>query len=107
GTTAGSRNVISGNAAEGVRIFASASNLIQGNFIGTDVTGTAAVPNVGDGVGLNVGASSNTIGGSAAGAVNVISGNLDSGVVMQGSTTTGNSVDGNLIGTDATGSQPL
>ena len=45
GTAAGARNLISGNRAEGVRLEWSNGSVIQGNFIGTDVTGTAKVGN--------------------------------------------------------------
>ena len=68
GTTAGARNVISGNDRDGVRILAGATgNLVQGNFIGTDVTGTAALANSFNGVRISFGASNNTIGGTAPG----------------------------------------
>lgn len=92
GTTAAERNVISGNGVTGVQIH-SAGNLVQGNFIGTDRTGTIDLGNVAKGVVLEVsGPSNNVVRG------NVVSGNGD-GVFMRGD---GNSVQGNLIGTDAT-----
>ena len=50
---------------------------IYGNFLGTDPTGTQAVPN-NDGVQIDGGAANNTIGGTTAGAGNVISANGDS-----------------------------
>ena len=78
GTVAGARNVISGNNPAGV-FFNGAStsgNLVEGNYIGTDITGTNAVPNTLAGVYLPFGASGNIIGGTVAGARNVISGNL-------------------------------
>ena len=78
GTTADARNIISGNGsnagqpgnqADGVGLFGtSTNNLIQGNFIGTDITGTAIVANTGSGVGVFNAASATTIGGAVPGA---------------------------------------
>ncbi len=79
---------------------------MAGNDIGTDFTGEAAVPDA-LGVEIDSGASANTIGGTAAGLGNVISGNLADGVQLNGATTTGNLVAGNQIGTDSTGELPL
>ena len=108
GTLPGARNIISGNADEGLNIFGSdaTGNQVQGNFIGTDVTGTVALPNVDDGV-LIDGAPGNTIGGAVAGARNVVSGNGDDGVELVGAAATSNLVQGNYIGTDVTGMLPL
>src|SRR5262249_12427409 len=76
----------------------SSNNGIEGNFLGTDVSGTEARPNF-FGV-LVVEGSANRIGGPTAAARDVISGNLSSAVVfLEG---TGNVVQGNLIGTDLT-----
>ena len=82
GTTAAARNIISGNAQDGILITYGDQNLVEGNFIGTNASGTR-LPNGGDGVGLtgagnNTGG--NTIGGTTAGASNVISGNTGSGI---------------------------
>ena len=79
------------------------NNSILGNFIGTDVTGTRALGNYGSGI--TIGGEHNTVGGQAAGARNVISGNVGGGVFLGlGSS---NTVQGNLIGTTATGTQDL
>ena len=83
-----------------------ASNVIAGNKIGTDVSGTLAVPNSGDGVLIND-SGSNTIGGSTSGAGNLISGNSSFGVVIEGQNAYVNVVAGNLIGTDASGTVAL
>ena len=104
GTATGARNVISGNSV-GVLLFGegASSNVIEGNYIGTNAAGTAALGNGYYGVSISDGAS-NTIGGTATGAGNVISGNGSAGVVLGSS---GNLVQGNYIGTDATGTAAL
>ena len=88
------------NRFSGDGIFLTASgNIIEGNFIGTNVVGTLDLGNAEDGVDIR--ASNNTVGGLAAGARNVISGNGARGVVIQ--VGSGSLVLGNLIGTDASG----
>lgn len=77
--------------------------LVQGNFVGTDNTGTAALANAGDGVNVSF-ANGATIGGTAKGARNVISGNSGAGIALTGSD---NLVQNNLIGTDVTGTVPI
>ncbi|MCI0465097.1 MAG: PKD domain-containing protein, partial [Gemmataceae bacterium] len=108
GTAAGTRNVISGNGLDGVVITASTGNLVQGNFIGTNAAGTAALGNNGFGIsistaninGVLIDALNNTVGGTTLGAGNVIAGNRDGGVEItsSGSGGTGNQVLGNVIG---------
>ncbi|MBM4001355.1 MAG: hypothetical protein FJ297_17780 [Planctomycetes bacterium] len=102
GTTVAERNVIAGNATHGVEIFGD-SNVVQGNFIGTDITGTTAVSNGSNGV--YIASDDNRIGGIEGGAGNVISGNGFSGVRFDAGSY--NDVFGNLIGTDATGTQAI
>lgn len=96
------RNVISGNGFCGVRIQSGAhDNVVQGNFIGTDVTGTHALPNGGIGVFVHATAGGNNIvGGEFPSARNVISGNGFDGIVFSGSS---NLAQGNFVGTDVTG----
>jgi len=108
GTTTAARNVISGNGGSGVFIvgLSSTGNLVQGNYIGTDISGSAAMANAGDGVTV-ITAPLNTIGGASVGAGNLISGNSQGGVGLKGVGTDGNLVQGNIIGTDATGSLAL
>jgi titin len=108
GTTAAARNVISGNVQNGVHLLNSGTTgtLVQGNFIGTDINGTADLGNVGDGV-LVQSSASNTIGGTAVGSTNVISGNNRFGIEITDATSTGNLVQGNLIGTKANGTEAL
>ena len=108
GTLFGARNVISGNAREGVEIAGSSAggNDVLGNFIGTNASGTAALGNGEDGVAIT-NAFENTIGGTADAARNVISGNEISGVSIILDSATGNKVEGNFIGTNASGTQDL
>ena len=107
GTTAAQRNIISGNTYGGMRLESGSSgNVIEGNYIGVDVTGTATRANSLDGI-LITGAPNNTIGGVAAGAGNVISGNTGPGVDITGAASTGNVVAGNYIGTNAAGTAAL
>ncbi len=119
GTAAGDGNTISGNGfipgigvnpnGDGVIISdtGTTNNLVEGNEIGvgnsSNVPGIAGVGNGADGVYIGGGATDNTIGGAASGAGNVISGNLNYGVDIESSGTTGNMVLGNFIGTNEGG----
>jgi hypothetical protein len=109
GTATGAGNLISGNAGDGVNLYGSGTsgNLVQGNYIGTDVTGQTALGNGVDGLFVAAGATNNTVGGTAAGARNVIAANHANGVAITDIGTTANLVQGNYIGTDASGSQAL
>jgi parallel beta-helix repeat protein len=104
GVTSADRNLISGNGSRGVYIegVASSGNVVCGNYIGLDVTGTLDRGNSGSGVKI-VGAPNNTIGGATAATRNVISGNSGRGVHIDSSGAMGNAVTGNYIGTDLTG----
>jgi titin len=106
GSSAVARNIISGNGGSGVYLNGAGAtgNLVQGNYVGTDVSGSLALPNVGDGVTLS-GASGNTIGGATTGAGNVISGNNQGGVSLTGAPN--NLVQGNVIGADTSGKLAL
>ena len=95
GTTPASRNVVSGNGSYGIRLANGTGLVVRGNFIGTDVTGLAALGN--HQYGILAEAAGVTIGGSAAGSGNVIGGNATSGVSVNG---TGAVVQGNFVGTD-------
>ena len=112
GSTASERNLISGNIFQGVRItdVSTTGNVVQGNYIGTNVNGTADLGNgestISQGVFL-INATGNIIGGGAAGAGNLISGNGGAGIRIFGSSATGNVVYGNRIGTDASGTVQL
>jgi hypothetical protein len=107
GTTPGRRNLISGNqtgvqfAFEGTE-----GNIIAGNYIGTDVTGTSALGNWW-GVRIEVGATGTIVGSSSPEARNLISGNTEHGVLISDAGTAHNAIIGNWIGTDATGTRAL
>jgi hypothetical protein len=109
GVTAAARNVISGNSYNGVGILtvADAGNIISGNYIGTDESGTLAISNTLAGVFVE--GCSNVIGGVTAGSGNVISGNNQQGIFLSGTNgdVIGNVIEGNLIGLDVTGTHPL
>ncbi|MGB3903987.1 MAG: right-handed parallel beta-helix repeat-containing protein [Anaerolineae bacterium] len=109
GDTAGQRNLISGNGGHGVRIVGSGTmtNTISGNYIGTDVSGTQDLGNSGHGVGIVSSASRNVVGGGTSGERNIISGNDWYGVQISGSGTMTNTISGNCIGTDVSGTQDL
>jgi titin len=115
GTQMGAGNVLSGNYRDGVRIDNVNGNVVQGNYIGTTAAGTGRLPNLGNGVTIELGAGQNTIGGAmgvtpggpCTGACNVISGNGNSGVFIGGGATANNLVQGNYIGTDVNGTVPL
>jgi parallel beta-helix repeat protein len=96
GTTEGTRNVISGNAQNGVWIgngsTAANSNSVIGNYIGTTADGLGPVNNRFSGISIQDGAHDNFI------SDNLISGNLHNGIYMSGTSTSGNEVLGNIIG---------
>jgi len=114
------RNLISGNAVRGVIVagegegsVVAEENLVAGNYIGTDVTGMFAIPNVGGGLELSNGTRRNLVGTDLDGTSddlerNVISGNGAYGVTLFGSpTVVDNVVAGNFVGTAADGTTPL
>ena len=105
GNVIGPGNVISANVG-GVLISGAAAtgNQVLGNLIGTDATGEADLGNAQEGVLIN-GAANNFVTGDGNGS-QVITGNND-GVVIVGATSTGNIIQGNLIGTDKAGTVAL
>jgi hypothetical protein len=110
GTASGAGNLISGNGGNGVRVggyyaYQGNNNVVQGNLIGTDVTGTLALPNSGNGVEIDYGTGGHLIGGSSVGARNVISGNRQNGIYFtSGNETTRDRAEGNYIGLNRFGS---
>jgi hypothetical protein len=110
------RNVISGNAASGVYHTheGTTDNDTRNNIIGLSPLGDRRLPNKLEGWDANLGASFNTMGGTAPMEGNVSSGNVGSGAEIShglhttgwnGGPTVGNRVIGNLIGTDVTGTR--
>ena len=101
--------VISGFNTQGVLIEGTGAtgNIVSGCYIGTNATGTTAMPNTFPGIEIVGGAHSNTIGGTTAAARNLISGNAHIGVSIHDSGSTTNVVEGNYIGLNATGTAAL
>ncbi len=102
GITAADRNIISGNNDDGVNFAGTTggdSNTVQGNYIGTDVTGTQPIGNHGDGVKISEESDNNLIGGTTAAAANRIAYNLGRGVYAENVSafSTGNRIWGNQI----------
>ena len=104
GDVSGAGNLIGGNAGDGIYDQDDSGNLFEGNVIGLNPSGTTASDygNGGDGVELQR-VSGDTVGGTVAAARNVISGNSNDGVQLDGSNTTDNVIEGNFIGTDISG----
>jgi titin len=100
--------VISGNNDYGGVWTANGASgtVIQGNYIGTDVSGMVPLGNNPTGITLR-GSGSDTIGGTAAGAGNVISANTQRGIEISESPASGAVIQGNLIGTDVAGTGDL
>jgi parallel beta-helix repeat protein len=124
-------NVISGNRGSGIVLAGSSGNTLVDNRIGTNAAGTAAIANRGDGIRVTAGARDNEIGGTAftdtaTGQVNdptgnkgtvpavyvvpplgnLISGNGGNGVLIN-ALSHGNVLNGNFIGTTASGDSAL
>ena len=119
GASADAGNLIGASGGDGISLVSS-HNIVQGNIIGTDVTGTAALGNRVDGIGSrsdgikgtgfcqqapSAGGSDNLIGGAAAGDGNLVSGNLGDGVDLVASNRS--VIAGNRIGTNGAGTGAL
>lgn len=100
GPSPADRNLVSGNLDDGIALgIVSTNTSIQNNYVGTNAAGNAALAN--GGTGVNVVAPGTMVGGTSAGTGNLISGNGGLGVAL--SFIGQNFVQGNLIGTDASG----
>jgi hypothetical protein len=86
GTSPAARNVISGNTANGILLDSGPQVNVQGNYIGTNAAGTGGVPNGANGILMNF-SNNDTIGGTAAGAGNLIAFNGGSGVFVGSNST--------------------
>jgi titin len=107
GTATGAGNTVSGNTLRGVRIdTGSEKNVVEGNMIGTDYTGSKALGNGDSGVLITAGSDNNVVGGTTVPARNVVSANTLYGVHIDDGST-GNDIEGNYIGTDVSGANPL
>ncbi len=107
GSTAAERNVISGNNSAGILLDGAAGTMVTGNFIGPDPSGMLEIANLDSAVQFLNGANNNVIGGLGAGQANLISGNYAAGVELRGPDVTLNTIQGNYIGVDVTGVEPL
>lgn len=108
GTSSAQANLISGNTNYGINIVTNVnSTVIQSNYIGTDITGTTAIPNA---TGISVIGSLTPVTTEQAEATqilsNIISGNSANGVLLQANTIY-TYLYGNFIGTDAAGTATL
>jgi hypothetical protein len=93
-------NLISGNWGNGIVLAGGyvTRNRIDGNLIGANYPGRAALGNLGDGILITDGAHGNQIGGTASESGNLISGNAGHGLHLSGNGVTDNTVTANWIG---------
>ena len=108
GSTPAARNIISGNGLDGLELNLddTANNVIQGNYIGLKQNGTVALANKSDGIDINLGAHHNTVGGTAPGERNVVSGNTSQGIEISHNPSLvaqANQIIGNYWGLNASG----
>jgi CSLREA domain-containing protein len=100
GATDGDGNVISGNTADGL-VIDGTDHLVADNFIGTNATGTAALPNGLSGIALLEDATNVSIGAVGTGIENVVSGNGRDGI--NAFRTVNMTIINNVIGLNAAG----
>ena len=103
GSTAAHKNVVSGNRNIGISIESSNSNVVQGNFIGTNAAGDAAINNVSQN--FRVSDSSNTLIGGSTATPGTAPGNVVLSIFVNGGAQT--LIQGNLIGTNAAGTADI
>jgi hypothetical protein len=103
--------VINGFKNDGIQIGGN-NNVVAGNYIGTDQSGSFAVPNKARGILVYGAAQGNLIGTDGDGKSdrnerNLISGNGTTGILISGTAANGNSIAGNFIGTNAAGTASI
>lgn len=108
GPCSGACNVISSNLSSGILLEANVPNtVIQGNYIGADVSGSLLRRNQRDGIEFNSGGNNIQIGGVTPSARNVISGNSRGEIFVRGTAHSGITIQGNYLGLNASGSRAL
>ncbi len=109
GSASGAGNLISGNADNGIYISdpGTSGNRILGNNVGSDWQGTGIIGQGANGIVIALGASRNAIGDGTELGRNLISGNSFDGVRIEGSDTVSNTVQGNYVGTNVSGTTAL
>ncbi len=98
--------VITGFGGDGIDLNGNGNNLVEGNYIGVGTDGATVAGN-GTGIRISAGSANNTIGGTSTGSRNIVSGNSAYGILIQDSGSTGNTIIGNYIGTNANGDTGL
>ncbi|HYE84645.1 MAG TPA: NosD domain-containing protein [Clostridia bacterium] len=100
GSSPEERNIISGNGQNGIKIgwISTTDIIITGNYIGTDVTGSKPVGNSSNGITITEGTRHAFIGGNGRGECNLIGGNSEAGIRIEGMGTDNNLIAGNRIG---------
>ena len=121
GTLPGQRNLISGSQGGGILVAAGSTTVIEGNLIGTDASGTLAIPSgissnwpgillAGNFPNIRVGCTGSGCSASGSPSRNIISGNHNIGIGIWDTYGTGTGaleIKGNYIGTDWSGTKPL
>lgn len=112
GSAPADRNLVSGNRGSGIAISGTGAknNVVSGNYVGTNRSGTSAIPNAADGVlvtrgsGNRIGGTAGvSVGGSCTGECNLLSGNGANGAGLMYVEAQGNVIIGNYIGVTADG----
>lgn len=105
--TANEGNVISGNSNTGIYTTSTNANTILGNYIGTQANGISPLAGNTQAFGIALNGVGHVVGGSNPANRNIISGNSTSGITINGPAAANNSIKGNYIGLDVTGSVPV
>ena len=103
GTSADSRNVISGNGGNGIFLGSQSGVNIFGNYIGVGLDGSTDLGNAAAGIAAGNGASNLSIGNGTANGRNVIAGNEGRAISLRGGDYSGLIISDNYIGTDSSG----